>query len=496
MKLKANYSLLNITFYASVLSLLLFLILRLLLVYSFASDIGGVENNVIYSIAKVLAGGTLYDNPEANNFNITQYAPIYYYLVIFVTKLFNLNPISHLHDIYITGRYVSLFFNLISVYLIYRLLTKNFYCEKKLSLIAGIIFFIHLTRIHFAARPDALFGMVFILILICFVKYFQSNGQNQVVFIVGILLTAISIFIKQTGIQFLIIIPAYFFLIKSYKNFFISAVLLFVFSIISYGVFNLLYGSYFFSNTVSGINNGVSIARIYDVFSHFFLKYQVLFILGLVVAAQFFDTKQDKEIRFIAFMSIGIFCFAFVTSMKEGSWINYYNEFIIAAIILTAIMFERISKSMTQNDHMHRIAKIICAVFIVLLLPNVIVQKLYHEHFQHLKESSILYANKQKVAQLLESKLLNNQYFLSFDDQINAMLPQKSVVPNKDLVPSQSKFNYQNFTKNFNNGNIRLIVKYSGSSVSTFMGCNFSNFKEIYKDDTFTIYETNLTDLH
>jgi hypothetical protein len=193
--------------------------LRLLLVYSYASDIGGVENNVIYSVAKVLAGGTLYDNPETNNFNITQYSPLYYYTVIITTKLLKLNPISDLHAIYIIGRYYSLLFNLISVYLIYRLLTKKFYVEKKLALIAGIIYFIHLTRIHFAARPDALFGLIFILIIFCFVKYFQENSKNKIVFVLGLLLIVISIYIKQTGIQFLVIIPAYFFFIKKFHSF-------------------------------------------------------------------------------------------------------------------------------------------------------------------------------------------------------------------------------------------------------------------------------------
>ena len=496
MKLKDNFTLLNISFYTSVFSLLLFLLLRLLLVYSYASDIGGVENNVIYSVAKVLAGGTLYDNPETNNFNITQYSPLYYYTVIITTKLLKLNPISDLHAIYIIGRYYSLLFNLISVYLIYRLLTKKFYVEKKLALIAGIIYFIHLTRIHFAARPDALFGLIFILIIFCFVKYFQENSKNKIVFVLGLLLIVISIYIKQTGIQFLVIIPAYFFFIKKFKSFFISLILLFVFGALLYGAFNLIYNSYFFSNTVGGINNGVSIARIYDVFSHFFLKYQVLFILGLIVSAQFFDKKQNLEIRFIAFVSIGVFCFAFVTSMKEGSWINYYNEFIIATIILSAVMFERISKTTNLSDNSHQFAKIVCTVFIVILLPNVVLQKLYHEHFQHLKESSSLYKNKQKVATILESRLLSNQYFLSFDDQINAMLPLNSVVPNKDLVPSQSKFNYQNFTNSFNIGKIRFIVKYSGSAIANFMGCDFSNFKEIYKDENFTIYESNLLILH
>ena len=147
-------------------------------------------------------------------------------------------------------------------------------------------------------------------------------------------------------------------------------------------------------------------------------------------------------------------------------------------------------KNWIKDDPIHRFASIFSAVLIIVLLPNSIVEKLFYEHYQHLQESPVNFQQKRKLALLLNDKLKKNQYFLSFDEHINAMLPLSAVVPNKDLVPFQSKFNYQLFTQQFNSGQIRFIVCPSQRKSEAFMGCNFSEFNAIFHDKDFTILET------
>jgi hypothetical protein len=489
MKLKSNLRLLDIVLYASILYFILFLFFRLLLVYSFAADIGGIENNVIYSVCKVMAGGALYDNPESGNFNITQYTPIFYYMVIFCSKLFGLNPINDLHSIYIIARVISLMANLLGFYFIFKLLTQCFHVNKKIAFIAGVCFFIHLTRIQFSARPDAMFGLVFILIIYCFVIHFQQKENKKRYLILGLLLAAISVFIKQSGIQFFIIIPTFFFLLKEYKNGITSILLLIilttVFAFLCYNTFS----QNFITNAVNGLNNGFVIAHIYNIFSFFLMKYQLIFILGICFSLIFIKSTQLTELRFLSFTLVGVFIFAFVTSIKLGAWINYYNEFITTSILLTAIKFESLSQKIKQDDPIHRFTGIFCAVLIVFLLPNMMVEKLFYEHYQHIpiKESRNLYQKKQVIALTLQAKLLKNEYFLCFDEHINAMLPLKSVIPNKDLVPAQSKFNYQNFISEFKAGQITYVVYPTNRPLVSFMDCSFLNFKEVYTDKDFTI---------
>ena len=214
LRLKSKFDLPKITAWFCVINFLLFLLLRIFLIGSYDADIGGVENNVAYSISKMLCGDALYENPESGSFDITQYTPLYYYIATGISQLFYLNPLNDLHAIYAVGRSLSLCFNLFSVVVLFLMLNRQFKINKHLAIIAACTYFIHLTRIHFAARPDALFALLFLLMLVCFVFFFQQHKHKNIYLIGGILIAVLSVFVKQTGIQYLVIIPAYFILTK------------------------------------------------------------------------------------------------------------------------------------------------------------------------------------------------------------------------------------------------------------------------------------------
>jgi len=496
MKFK-NINVLTLTSYLSLIYFLVFLLLRIILVFSYTPDLGGIEGNVIYSISKVLYGGLLYDNPEANNFNITQYSPVFYYINIFFCKLFGLNPLTNLHDIYILGRALSLIFNLTGGYFIYRLLVKIYQVDKRVAIISVAAYFIQLTKLHFSARPDSLFSLLFILMIYCFAVSFANHEKrkNNFYFFLALLMVAISIFVKQTAIQYLCIIPFFFILMGKFKRFFMSGLVLFILTSIGIALFYLLYKGNFVLNVYGGLNNGVEIMRSYDVFSQFFLKYQFFFIIGVFVSFVFFNSKQDAGLRFISFNVIALFIFAFVTSIKLGSWINYYNEFVIAAIILFAILYNKYSKEFSVKDSIYKWGGNLLSLYIVILLPNFIMHKVFHEHLGHIRESAGYFKKKENVAKLLDHKLSVNKdnYFLAFDENICSMLADKATIPNKDIVPSQSKFNYKKFDDMINVGRLLyVVVGINNKAVLKFMGHDFSQFEEVYKDDSFIILQNNL----
>lgn len=472
-------------------ALVAFLLLRLVLTASYSPDLGGIENNVIYNTAKVLDGGHLYDDPESGNFNITQYSPAYYYFLIGVSKVFNLKPLTDLHLIYILGRALSIIFNLLGGYLIFRLLRNVLKTEASVAIIAVSVYFLNLTRIHFAARPDSLFNLASIFILYCFTAYLiDSNDPKRYrFFALGIICAAFSIFIKQTGIQFLAILPAYFLLTKQFKDFFLSAISLALTTAVFSGIFYTIYGLEFIQNVFGGLNNGISIVRIYDVFSNFFLKFQAIFVLGVYFAYIFFRKQKPNHLRFLSFSIISLFGFAFVTSVKEGSWINYYNEFIVAVIILAATELRNVSTGVNFRESFGKTVQYIFFAYIVLLLPNIIVSKVFHEHFEHLKAPAAVFNQQVEVAKYLNANLEEGKYFLAFDEHINSLLPLKSVVPNKDLVPSQSRFDYTKFDELFANHGVQYVVFPTPKPQSGFMGHDFSSFPVKFSNEYFTILE-------
>lgn len=510
---KLNF--LSLTTYVSLLSLLVFLAMRVLLIFSYSSDIGGIENNVIYSISKVLYGLPLFGDPEDANFDVTQYPPFYYNLVILFGKALSLSPLENLHGIYILSRTISLLINLLGGFILYRLLVKLLSVNKQIAFISCTLYFLYLTRIHFAGRPDALFSLLFIVYLYIFCYFLKeevttSNKldnssklksssvipaglfQNKMFLLfLGAACIVLSIFTKQNGIQLLVIPPLFFLLTKNYKSFLGFSLMTPILLAITLMAFIAQYDGYFLKNNIGGLNNGISITRAYDVFSHFFLKSSLVFAAGIIACFFIFDTRRSHQERFICLNIFVVFGFAFATSVKEGSWINYYNEFIIATLVFAALEINKLLHLKVNPEQYARISGALLASYLILLMPNIIGQKLFHEHLGDIKSPASRFNEKLLFAKNLNTLLSKHPdtYFLSFDTDINCMLANRSVAPNKDIIPSQSKFDYSKYHAKFNAGIIKYIVVPNTLSINSFIGNDFSKFNIIQKTDLFTLLE-------
>ena len=287
---------LKLIFNFSLIYAFLFLVFRTLLVFSYTPDLGGVESNVIYTVCKMLNGLRLYGDPEDLNFDITQYSPIYYYLHSGLCSLFSLKPLTDLHKIYILGRSLSLFFNLVGSAVIYHILYRLFAVSKRISFIAALIQFTYLTKLHFSSRPDGLFSLVYIAFLFLMIHYFKEERKNkkEVYLYLACILAVISIFIKQNGIQLPILIAAYFIIYGGGRSAIKPVIVMTsVFSFIFF-IFHDTYGSFFLKNIVGGLDNGISLARMYDVFSNFHLHGMLIFAAGIFLCHWIFkkDAKQ------------------------------------------------------------------------------------------------------------------------------------------------------------------------------------------------------------
>ncbi len=466
---------------------ILFLVGRMILVSSYSADIGGIENNVIYNVSKMLEGGSLYDNPESGNFNITQYSPIYYQALYGTCKLFDLNPLQHVHTMYHLGRALSLLFNLMGAFLLLRLLIKEFAVHKTVAIIAVSMYFLNLSQIHFAARPDGLFNLVFMGILYCVVVYLKREHLQYL--ILASVLVVLSIFIKQSGIQFVVLTPLFFLLIGRLKAALIGFGVMVVGSGLLFLLYQQLYGQNFLLNVFGGLHNGTSLARMYYVFSHFFQRHALIFIAGLFLSVQFFNRKQAKELRFLSFAITALFVFAFVTSSKVGSWVNYYNEFSITVILLSAVMIHQKTSETTDVNPTWKKAGVAFGLFLFVLIPYNFTHKIFEVHANHFGTTTKIYQQGYEAAAEVEYILQGEYYFLSFDPRIDCMLPLRSVVPNKDLVPAQSSFDYTELKDRFSRGEVRCIVTPNEMELpDDYMGISLKNYRIEYKNDNYSIY--------
>lgn len=467
----------------------MFLIARIVLLNSYVADIGGIENNVIYSVSKMLNGGTLYENPELGNFNISQYSPIYYFLFYGCCKLFQFQSIEDLQSIYITGRFLSLLFNLFGAILIYRLLSRVFSVHKYIALIAMSLYFLTLTQIHFSARPDGLFSMVFIGCIYA-VSVYLRKGKGSYLILASVL-AVMSVFIKQNGIQFLVLLPAFFMLVGRYKALLTNLGILLLGTVFFFLSFHWVYGENFLLNTIGGLNNGTSMSRAYYVASHFIQQNALLLIVGAFFSMMWSNKKQPSELRFLAFMLAGLFVFALITSSKIGSWVNYYNEFAIAVILIASIRVDELSRQNDPSNNIVRQAGLFLMLYLSISIPYAFSRKVFEVHIGHFQVEATSLEEKQAVGRYLQNHLEDDKFFLAFDGHINSMLPMQSVVPNKDLVPTQSSFNYAALKQLFDDDRVQFIVIRKGEPLqSMFVGNSLTDYIYVldYVSDTHLIY--------
>jgi hypothetical protein len=467
--------------------LFLFIILRILLVFSYSNDIGGIENNVVYSITKYLSDGCLYNDPESGNFNITQYSPVYYNLVTFICFVFKINPLTDVHLVYVIGRFLSLIFCGIGGVFLFKIFRDKFKIDFFTSFLLIVIYSFLLTRIHFSTRPDGLFSLLSILILHFFLKknsldfdhFFGFLKKNLIL----ITLIFLAVLTKQSGIQYLFLYSFYFLIRKEYLNSILALIFFVLMTAVILFLFYIFNGEFFFKNIVGGVNNGFSFVRIVQVFQHLYSENSILLLVLFCSFIYVLVNNMSRQYFLICTNVIVLVGFALITSGKEGSWINYYNEFLINGLILLAIVLKDLEGYIKRMN----IDLLFASFMILFQFPLSLFHKVYDEHYKHLTSNKSEYLNGIKVAQFLTNNLTKKDYFISFDTRIDAMLPLKTLIPNKDIVPSQSKFNYDKFNQKCKSNLIKYIVLENEVKQSSFMGINYRDYKKIDNRFGYTI---------
>jgi hypothetical protein len=318
---------------------LVFILLRLIIMNSKGTDIAGIEQNVIYSIQVLLDSGNLYQSPSLMPFSITQYTPIYYFICGFSAKMIGVDINENIQGLYIIGRFWNIIFNLITAWLVYKISRSIFqislYKSWFLFLLSFAITFSH----NFAVRPDSLhdtFGIASIYLFLLYQNNSKRTAKSMLLLGFTVLLTALAVFTKQSGIQFILIFLGFSVLIWDLRTFVKTMFLMVIIYGILFFVFQYNY-PFFLENVVGGIKNGI------DLQNFIKMATKITFILTvwpLIIITAFLLIKNKTifkgslTIRLLSICVLGTFIFAAVTALKMGSTLQYYVVFINLALIL------------------------------------------------------------------------------------------------------------------------------------------------------------------
>jgi len=393
----------------------LYILLRILFVFS--SKVGyevGEEDN-IWNLLNLLDGKTIYSEPKNAPYEIFLYPPIAQLFYGGVLKIF---MIRDLYTVSVTLRGLSFAFNLATIWQIRKFLLIH----SKVINIQFINWFslmglATLNHLNWTLRVDAMAIFISVFIVLLSINYFTNHFEIKRIILLSLLIN-LGVFIKQDAIQFIVILPATLTIIRRYRQ----AILLFSFSIIflclGYLISNFIWGDNFHNSVIGGVSNPMSITNAFDVVNRYFQLYSVLPISILVAVLYSILWINDTRISIAAIITFGLFLFACVTSMKLGAWVNYFSTFSLIGILLLGLTLQLKYKK-------------IIIISITIFLGYFISGYVYHYLTKGISFDLVELNSKKVLSEKIRHMTPANSLFYTSDDILELYLHDVTIFPNQ-----------------------------------------------------------------
>ncbi|HUR11037.1 MAG TPA: glycosyltransferase family 39 protein [Flavitalea sp.] len=474
----------------TVLSLLALIVIRFLMVFSFDPEFNGIDNNFVYPVTRMLAGHSIYPDPQQFPFVVNPYAPLLFYVSYFFCKVFGITAGDTI-QIYYTVRISCLIADLTTLFFLYKIMTRHFNLQRTIALFAATAFFYLISYWSYTAmRSDSFLLMWYGIIVYLLFQYISRPSQ---LYLIGIVLGCTAALIsKQTAIYFPFMIAVILLLLKHYKN----ALLILLYWILLCGlVIWLLSKSYpdgnLFNHLVKALNNRLDPHWFYlNIFKRLAQEFTVIpFCLGCYAAFLYLFRSDDQKVRALsaaAMISVG---FALIISFKWGSGVGYLQEGMLTITCLLAYTVSLLSRK-TLERGIFPVIVIASVIFLHILI------QLYLYHLNDRYENFHIYQAQKKIATMLLQEIGTKDEYVYADD-VNGtffknFLYEKLVLPNKDAVDCctlpDGNFNYSLLRDGFKSGKIKFLVFHQQFSPTQFHDISFDHYKKWRNEEGFDIY--------
>jgi len=491
---------------------ILFFVLRLWVLTTDTFDVGGIEQNVIYSIQVYLDKGILYWSPSEAPFSITQYTPLFYYLCSFTAKVLNHSGHYDIQFLYTIGRSWNIIFNLITAFLIYKIGKSFFSLSKNKSYFLFLLSFSLNSLLNYAARPDSLSDVFAVASIYIFLYYQNKKDLNFSGCFLTVLFTALSVFSKQSGIQLIVIFGGFLFLTGNWK----ALIRITICAIIIYGGFLLLFTKLydsFLDNTVGGISNGVNL----EWFFSYIIKRPIFLVSCLPVILIFlfllfknkFLLKGTLNEKFLSLCVFGMLVFASITGLKMGSGVNYYVLFMNTSLIF---ILKFLNIELGPEYGLKRYANLPVLIMVYLFSLTFVYGGYHFWVINNLNTKPDYIAQRiatRKVADFIENDgIAQHKKYVFANLTTNAVIPSRQglnnmlykycLVPTMDVIevstgPSKV-LGYNNFEKMLESGQVEYIIESDPETpfltiLENLKAIRQSKFKLVKTIDGYLIYK-------
>jgi hypothetical protein len=462
------------------------LVYRLTIAFSYKQELINGESNNIWNAMNVAHGKPIYSNPEELPLEVFQYTPVSQLPVIVFAKLFNSESKDYLYRISLFGRLTVLFYNLITGYLLFLLLSTIFHVEKFTAFLGALLFFSTLSHPNFSIRPDALLLLVNVALSFGFFTALLHN-RNKMLYLMSFLV-GFSMLIKQDA--FFIMGPVGLFLLfyRKWKELVITSAVFFLGVVFFFALAHGIFGEYFFYSVTKGIQMKSSISQAILVFDRALSLYGFQFIFSLVVAVYLcaFERKNQKLVLLSLFTAVYALL-GFASSLKPGSWVNYYTFFILFGSLLSVVFFHRFLNQFRASYFL---------ILAVIITGGVFwFRQIYFYTLPYLKDSgpkadyAAVYNASVKIKNVLELK--KGDHVIIANQLLRTFLFEYSVMVNTEYY-GLSGFNYDKFRAKNDKEVDYIIASTEEAGIISFLSSTFeietTSYLPVQEINNFIIY--------
>ena len=426
-----------------VLWLLIIITYRLFICFSYNFELCNGEVNNIWKILNVSNGSLFYNDPEKIPLDIFQYTPLSQLPIILCNIFFSKNNIDYVYFSSVSGRTYELIINILTSLLFVKILTKHFHFNKTFSFLISLLILSNLPQTNYSIRPDSTL-LFFIVLTVEFYLSCNSKFTIKKLLIISILF-CLCFLSKQDGIVICVPIGIHLLINKQFKELLILIFFSIISLIVSLTICHLYFGDYFLISIFKGINNPSSLEQSFLVLKRSFSFYFHVLLIGLPFCIYKIFKNKNSSKNFMIILSLFYFVFAFFSSMKNGSWINYYTLSIVFLILTTFVNLESNKKSL-----------IFGLLFVGTILFNLNI--IYNYTYPFLK----VYNNKKEYYQISKAMLEIKERFSINDNEkiLNIGLIEKNIFFKNTLMINTEYYTNSKFSYSFFNQYQKSKLKY------------------------------------
>jgi hypothetical protein len=304
-------------------------------------DQAGIESDSVLAIERLALTGQLYTDPHAPPFVVTPYGPLLHVVATTIHGALHLD--TSVASFYFAGRLaacLSLVALMIGVGVI---LVRFLHAKLLVATIASLLVGLSLYPWAYVVRPDSMYCAFLIWSLAAFHSFLASRSVPRLLASTALLVGAC--YAKQTAVMFLPLLGIAGLLclrtnVQRLLTFLLGAAAIAAISAI-------LAPHYYWQNAIVSVANGIDLGwALKYAYKPLFVFYGIALTAWLTcLLLLLFDDRKRWWLVPTAVVSVYAFGVAVTTAVKWGSGVNYFNEFLIADIMLVAASLPAIASA-------------------------------------------------------------------------------------------------------------------------------------------------------